>query len=52
MEKLTFSNTDTLVVNQSQIDALLPEAREAMAKVENGTGAGNDGRPEKSSRND
>ncbi len=42
MEKLTFSNTDTLVVNQSQIDALLPEAREAMAKVENGTGAGND----------
>lgn len=42
MEQLKFSNTHTLVVSQQQIDALLPEAREAMAKVENGTGAGND----------
>lgn len=42
MDKLTFSNVDALVVKQAQIDALLPEARESLAKVEQGTGAGND----------
>lgn len=42
MKTLAFSNKDLLVVSQSQIDSMLPEAREALAKVEQGTGLGND----------
>lgn len=42
MKTLTFSNKDSLAVSSAQIEALLPEACEALAKVEQGTGAGND----------
>ncbi|MCM1347895.1 MAG: glucose-6-phosphate isomerase [Firmicutes bacterium] len=42
MDQLKFSNTHTLVVTPGQIDALLPEARQSLDKVEKGTAPGND----------
>ncbi len=42
MNNLEFSNANALVVSNQQIEAMLGESRQALEKVANGTGAGND----------
>ena len=42
MDKLQFSNTNSLVVSAEEINALLPEAQNALKTVDEASGAGND----------
>jgi len=42
MNNLKFSNANALMISDQQINAMLDESRQALEKVEKGTGAGND----------